>query len=73
MNWRRWLFCWRPWPFYGHRYEVIETYDSVTRKLKCVDCERYFAMSDRHRAVLPWDADFESIVRMTYGVPRSKL
>jgi hypothetical protein len=69
----QWLKCRLPWPFYGHRFEIVETYDKMTRKLRCTYCERYFAMSDRHCAILPWDDDFEQITRGMYGIPRSKL
>jgi len=66
------LLCRLPWPLWFHRIEVIETYDSQTRKLRCVVCGGYFAMSDRHEAVLPWDADYERIVCDMYDLPRTK-
>jgi len=66
------LLCKLPWPFWFHKPEIIETYDAQTRKLRCTVCGGYFAMSDRHEAVLPWDDEFEEIARATYGVPRSK-
>jgi hypothetical protein len=53
--------------------EVIETYDRQTRKLRCTACGVYFAMSDRDQAVLPWDEEYEQIVRDMYGIPRTKL
>ena len=59
--------------FWYHKPEVIETYDRNTRKLRCVQCGQYFAMSDRHRAVLPWDSEIEAITRLMYGIPRSKV
>ncbi len=71
--WRKWTLCRLPWPFFLHRAEVIETYDRMTRKLRCVDCGVYFAMSDRYQACLPWDEDYERIIRDMYGIPRSKL
>lgn len=62
------------WPFFWfHKPEVIETYDSCTRKLKCIHCGMYFAMSDRHQAILPWGSEFEEITKMIYGIPRSKI
>lgn len=67
------LLCKAPWPFFFHRPEVIETYDNYTRKLRCVDCNQYFAMSDRHGAVLPWDSDFEQLTCDMYGLPRTKI
>lgn len=67
------LLCMLPWPLWFHLPEVIETYDSQTRKLKCTSCGQYFAMSDRHEAVLPWDEEYEEIVRSMYGVSRSKV
>ena len=61
------LFCKLPWPFWFHKAEVIETYDSWTRKLRCMACGAYFAMSDRHQAILPWDSDYEKIICDMYG------
>ena len=58
------------WP---HEVEVVETYDQHHRKLKCIHCDRYFMMSDKEQAVLPWDDDFEEIIKALYDVPRSKL
>lgn len=69
----QWLKCKFPWPFYGHAFEVIETYDDQTRKLKCTACGKYFAMSDRHMAILPWNDGYEEITCRIYGIPRSKL
>ncbi len=67
------LLCRLPYPFWFHDPEVIETYDSQTRKLRCLFCGVYFAMSDRHEAVLPWDSDYERITCDMYGLPRTKL
>lgn len=69
----QWIFCRLPWPFWFHEPEIIETYDSMTRKLRCQSCGQYFAMSDRYEAVLPWDDDYERIICTTYGLPRTKL
>lgn len=66
------LLCRMPWPFWFHKPEVIETYDQYTRKLRCMSCGKYFAMSDRWQSVLPWDDAYERIVCDIYGVPRSK-
>lgn len=73
MRWIRLLFCRLPCPLWFHAPEIIETYDAQTRKLRCEICGRYFAMSDRYQVVLPWDDDYERIVRRLYGVPRSKV
>jgi hypothetical protein len=59
--------------FWFHNIEIIETYDSQTRKLRCVICGTYFAMSDRHQAILPWDDDFEKITCAMYDIPRTKV
>ena len=56
-----------------HDVETIETYDAFTRKLRCRHCGQYFAMSDRHRAVLPWNEEFEQITCAMYGLPRTKV
>lgn len=69
----QWLKCRFPWPYSRHQYEVIETYDHMTRKLKCRACGKYFAMSDRYMGILPWDDAIEQITRDIYGVPRSKI
>lgn len=72
----RWLLCrWlSPWPFYFfHRFVVIDTYDTMTRKLKCRRCDKYFASSDRHQAILPWNEEYERITCALYGIPRSKV
>jgi hypothetical protein len=55
-----------------HDVEIVEIYDECTRKLWCRWCGGYFAMSDRHRAILPWDADYERIVCDMYGLSRTK-
>ncbi len=68
----QWILCRLPWPIFIHTPEIIETYDSMTRKLRCTSCGTYFAMSDRHEAVLPWDDNCEQITCMTYGIPRTK-
>jgi hypothetical protein len=61
------------WPFFWfHEIETVETYDSQTRKLRCVICGDYFGMSDRHEAVLPWADDFEKLTCDIYGLPRTK-
>ena len=30
-------------------------------------------MSDRYQAILPWDEEYEQIMRMMYGIPRNKV
>jgi hypothetical protein len=67
------LLCKLPWPFYYHKMELIEIYDEHTRKLKCTFCGAYFAMSDIHQSVLPWDDDYERITCDMYGLARTKL
>lgn len=59
------------WLFWFHKPEIIQTFDEHTRKLRCVVCGRYFAMSDRHGAVLPWDDDCERMYCDIYGLPRT--
>lgn len=66
------LLCKLDWPFFFHKLEVIETYDSQTRKMRCMICETYFAMSDRYQACLPWDEEYEKITCDMYGLPRTK-
>lgn len=67
------LLCRLPGPIWFHRLEILETYDEYTRKLRCTVCGTYFAMSDIHRAVLPWDEDYERIICDMYGLGRTKL
>lgn len=69
----QWILCRLPWPMWCHTPEVVETYDSATRKLRCTSCGTYFAMSDRHEAVLPWDEEYERIICDMYGIARTKL
>jgi hypothetical protein len=66
------LLCKLPWPFWFHDPEIVETYDTHTRKLQCTICGTYFAMSDRHEVVLPWDEDFERLTCDMYGLARTK-
>jgi len=69
---RKWL-CRLPWPLWFHEPEIIETYDSRNRKLRCMVCGTYFAMSDIHEAVMPWDEDYERIICDMYNLPRTKV
>jgi hypothetical protein len=59
--------------FWFHKPEIVETYDSQTRKLRCTICGKYFAMSDRYQSVMEWDEEYEQIVCAMYGLPRTKL
>jgi hypothetical protein len=71
---RRWLCKLSFLPLWWfHKPEVIEEYDSQTRKLRCRHCGDYFAMSDRHQAILPWDEDYERITCDIYDLPRTKI
>lgn len=69
----QWILCRLPWLMWCHTPEVVETYDSATRKLRCTSCGTYFAMSYRHEAVLPWDEEYERIICDMYGMERTKL
>jgi hypothetical protein len=69
----QWILCRLPWPIWLHDPEIIETYDSQTRKLRCTSCNTYFAMSDRYNAVLPWNEEFERLTCDIYGIPRTKI
>jgi hypothetical protein len=69
----QWLLCRLPYPLWFHKPIVIEVYDGSNRKLQCVACKRYFGMSDIHQAVLPWDEEYESIICLIYGLPRTKV
>ena len=63
-----------PWPFYfWHKFRLIQCFDESTRKIQCVHCDQYFAMSDRHQSVVPWDDEFETICCMIYNLPRTLL
>ena len=44
---------------------------SATHELRCVHCGIYFAMSDNHQAILPWDEDYERIICDIYGIART--
>ena len=53
------LLCW----IKGHRFTLIRQLSFTSRKLQCRRCERYFAMNDDVRVVVPWDHDFETLYR----------
>lgn len=57
-----WLTCWDACPFIFRHKEirVVQEFHRA-RKLRCDRCGKYFAMSDEHQAVLPWDADLEDL------------
>lgn len=60
-----WLTCWDYCPllFHHSKIRVVQEFGPHARKLRCDRCGKYFAMSDRFQAVLPWDNDCE----MLYG------
>ena len=67
------LVCWDLCPILFHHgaIRVVQEFDGGTRKLVCVRCGKYFGMSDREQAVLPWDADFEKHYCEMYGIERT--
>lgn len=68
-----WLTCWDLCPvFFRHKeIVVVQEFDPYTRKLRCNRCGRYFAMSDRHQAVLPWDEEAEHLYAEVLGHGRT--
>lgn len=56
-----WLLCWDacPFVFWHGKLRVVQEFDARTRKIHCERCGKYFAMSDTHEAILPWDEEFE--------------
>ena len=68
-----WLTCWDLCPvFFRHKeIVVVQEFDRNTRKLRCNRCGKYFAMSDTHRAVLPWDDEIEDLYANWLGYGRT--
>ncbi len=56
-----------------HRLRTIQEFDPLTRKVRCVRCGRYFAMSDRYEAFFEWEDDCERYFCETYGLDRTLL
>lgn len=54
-----------------HRFTVVQQFDEQDRKLQCHHCKRYFAMSDRHRSIVPWDEEYEKIICEIFDLPRT--
>jgi hypothetical protein len=74
--WRRlWvrLTCWDACPFIFRHKEirVVQEFGRSARKLRCDRCGKYFAMSDEHQAVLPWDEEFEDLYANMFGFGRT--
>lgn len=53
---------------FGHQLGVIQEFSRTERKVACRRCRKHFAMSDREKAFLPWDSDFESFYRERLGI-----
>lgn len=68
-----WLTCWDYCPFIFRHVEihVIQEFGQHARKLRCDRCGKYFAMSDVHRAILPWDAELEHLYADLMGYGRT--
>jgi len=63
------LYCWwqsfRCWLFY-HDLRVHTEYDRATRRVRCMRCKSDWIMSDRHKAFLPWDGEWEAFCEEHY-------
>jgi hypothetical protein len=69
-----WLTCWDACPFVFRHKEirVVQEFQNA-RKLRCDRCGKYFAMSDTHQAVLPWDDECEELYSKWLGYGRTIL
>lgn len=69
----RWLSCWEVFPilFIHPGLRVVQEFTPTCRKLRCDICGKYYAMSDIHESVLPWDAEFENIYADLLGYGRT--
>lgn len=67
-----WLTCWDACPilFRHKEIRVVQEFGNA-RKLRCDRCGKYFAMSDQHQAVLPWDAECEHLYANILGFGRT--
>jgi len=59
-RWERRLWCW----LMGHRLIVWQEFSSYARRIKCEHCGGDWAMNDKERAFLPWDASFAELYEM---------
>jgi len=71
--WRKWFGCWLFWPFFYHEIRLVQEFDKHRRKLQCIHCKTYFAMSDVERSVMEWDADYERIICDMFNLRRTLL
>lgn len=68
-----WLTCWTAFPFiFIHQdLRIVQEFGRGARKLRCDRCGKYFAMSDEHQAVLPWDGELEELYGTILGYGRT--
>lgn len=52
--------CW----VFGHQYHTRRVFSSDSRKIGCYRCGRAWAMNDRVRLLVDWDADCEAMYRV---------
>ena len=48
---------------FGHKYQVVQTFSTVVRRIKCIRCHQDLAMNDEMKSTLPWDSELENIYR----------
>lgn len=53
------VFCF----FFGHRYRIVQKFGGTERRIKCRRCGGDWAMSDRVKAILPWDGELEQLYK----------
>jgi hypothetical protein len=46
-----------------HKYTVLEDYGYGNRKIWCPVCKQAWAMCDNIKALVPWDEEFEKIIK----------
>lgn len=52
--------------FWKHDYEMDYKFSDNMQKIKCHHCNKKFAINHDLRAILPWDIDFEDMVKLLH-------
>lgn len=51
------LICW----LFGHNYMYYREFSYTSRCVKCPRCNRFWAMNDEVKALIPWDGTFSEL------------
>lgn len=49
-----------------HTYRLVKVYDLNVQKLECKICKKKFGINHSVKAVIDWDEDLESAMRLMY-------